>query len=153
MDHRSGPSSHQLALDLEDGSPLAAFHDKLNSFNVPIGNAPAPATANLRTQNQKWLLTERLREILESGGLYVGFSKGFNRQSSYLHIGCHECRAVLHIYCPYLTTELEQNARRIGAIDWHLANFLFQPGEQRHGLAMCTAERAWPGAKHGDAGR
>ena len=40
------------------------------------------------------LLTDRLREILDTGGLYVGYSNGFNRQSSYLGIGCRNCRAI-----------------------------------------------------------
>ena len=82
----------------------------------------------------------------------MGYSYGFNRQSSYLHLGCSYCRAALHIYTPYLTdgTEKENSPRRIGAIDWHLANFLFGPGERRRTLVMCTAERAVPGSKHGD---
>ena len=95
------------------------------------------------------MLVERVREILHTGDLVVGSTEGFTQMSAYLHLGCAECGAAVHIYCPYLNSEDGVRAQRIGAIDWHLTNFLF-PGQRRMKLTMCTAERAWCGAKLGD---
>ena len=93
-----------------------------------------------------------MREILHTGGLIVGSSEGFTQMSSYLHLGCAQCGAAVHICCPYLNSDGDSGVRvrRTGAIDWHLTNFLFDPGQQRRKLAMCSAERAYCGAKLGD---
>ena len=123
--------------------------NRLSSLSVSPANAVTPDTEGLANRSQEWVLTERVKEILQTGPLYVGSSSGFTQLSSYLHIGCAECGAVLHIYCPYFNSEVKNRAARIGAIDWHLTGFLFPRARPRK-LTMCTAERACCGAKFQD---
>ena len=81
---------------------MHAFHTRLSSLNVPLANTPTVETANLATKRQEWVLLNRLKEILKTGALCVGSSQGFTQQSAFLHIGCRECGAALHISCPCL---------------------------------------------------
>ena len=137
-------ASFPRALNLEEESPLMQLHAKLCTLDIPIANTVTPQTRNLNPRRQKWLLIERFREILGTGGLYVSSSRGFNKESAYMVIGC----ASLHILCPYLTPDI--TPPRVDAIQRHLSNFLPMDPEARSSLAVCTAERSCPGAKHGD---
>ena len=137
--------SYLLATDLSDGSPLIVLATKLGSLDIPLGNAPTPETSQLPRKRQEWLLLKRFGQILPTGGLYVGFNKGFNHNSSFLAIGCAHCYACVHMALPYLG---EPTPRKTDTIQRHLANFLFLDPSPRNPLASCSAEKAYPGVKH-----
>ena len=139
--------SYLLATNLEGDSPLVTLHSKLSSLDIPLANTATPETRSRRLKEQEWLLMQRFREILSTGGLYVGFSKGFSSQSSFIAIGCSQCHALLHIACPYLR---QPSPVQTATIQRHLANFLLSDPAQRNTLSACTAEKACPGIKHGD---
>ena len=142
--------SYTLANNLDEGSPLMALVSKLGSLDIPLGNAPTPETSRLPLKQQEWLLPKRFSEILPSGGLHVGFNKGFSHRSSFLAIGCAQCHACVHMALPYLG---EATPRQTDAIQRHLANFLFCDPSLRNPLASCSAEKAYPGIKHGESNR
>ena len=142
--------SYQYANGLEDGSPLMTLLTKLGSLDIPLGNTPTLETQRKPPKQQEWLLKQRFREILPTGGLHVGFSKGFSNASSFLAVGCSQCHALLHIALPYLR---EATPTQTATIQRHLANFLICDPAQRNSLSSCTAEKACPGIKHGDWSR
>ena len=140
-------ATHSM-VDSEEGPVFSRWHSQLASLDVDLANEPTGATAHLPARQQTYRLLARVRDILRSGLLNVGSSTGFSHESAYLHIGCVECGAAVHITCPKLTAT-GSNAERIGAIDSHLFNFLCGPGLPRIRV-RCTAETAWPGARHMD---
>ena len=133
-------------------TPFARFHEKLSSLTVCLANIATERTEDMPKKHQEWALVNRVNDILQTGELIVGASSGFKQPSAFLHLGCAQCAAAVHISCPYLSAEgsAARKVSRTGAIDWHLANFLFEPGQRRRRLTMCSAEQAAPGAKLGD---
>ena len=117
----------------------------------PIANESTPETRNLKAKSQQYRLEVKFKDMCRRGPLLVGSSKGFNKASSFLFLGCACCNASLHLALPYLIKESTIPADRIQAIDRHLCNFLY--GAETRPLIMCTAERAQPGCKHGDGAK
>ena len=138
--------TYLLATDLTDGSPLMSFATKLGSLDIPLANAVTPETRNCARKKQEWVLMRRFAEILPTGGLYVGSNKGFNHGSSFIALGCAHCHACVHMALPYLGSP---PPKKTEAIQRHLANFLMRDPAHRNPLVACSAERAYPGVKHG----
>ena len=127
------------------------FHQKLQALNCPIGDEATAATSRLPKRKQVFRFEEKCKDICRTGGLLIGHSTGFSKASSFLHFGCDCCNAPLHISTPHLSSGGQLDPDLVGAIDRHLRNFLYERELEPPSLCMCTAERACPGAKHGDA--
>ena len=132
-----------------DDEQLWRFLSKLMSLNCPIGNEPTAATAGRPLQQHVYRLVAKLTDMCSTGGLLVGSSIGFTKASSFLHIGCACCNASVHFATPYLYRDGEVPPQHVDTINRHLTYFFY--GEEPSSLNMCTAERANPGVKHGDA--
>ena len=125
-------------------------HDEVGILGHSPGQCGHPSQRDRPSKHQEWLLARRFREILETGELYVGYSTGFSKASSYLAIGCSQCRACLHISLAYMGVASPEQTE---AIHGHLANFLICDRALRNSLpnsTACSAERACPGIKHRD---
>ena len=142
-----------------DHADVQKLWARLQAMDCPVANKGLGPKGTTKAQiaNQKWILGERLKQVLATGSLSIGLSTKLSQSCSFMSVGCDCCNAKLHLTMAYMGVDSHFDGTTVAAVNRHVVQFLW--GNERALLEQvhpeceeskvaCTAELACKGVKH-----